>query len=312
MDTHEENSEPFKTPEPSNRPFSAADAVVGWFKRNTYWIVPTVISSVFSATALFVMWSDRQDRTTRDLQDAVINARLTSDLASKQEITSLRTDLGVRLSSLESSVQEGMKSNGMGIESLAKLVSVMGERVSEIEGRVTEISGHVKILIERGLRNSAQLSPEEFQQNLPYTASLLELSPRYSVELPPSTAAQLQRTLARIDVRSPGFWPVASRVINYQSRLTSSQKIPPQPKTRASVLIENNTISGAHIVLDGATVRRNTFVRCVIEWRGGRIGAVKDNVFVECVFVLSPSNPPADIEKLGKAILASNLVKVET
>ena len=199
--------------------------------------------------------------------------------------------------------------------------------VKIMKGQMQEISGYLKILVEKNMRQAAELSPREFQNSLPEIKSVLSVAGVQRATVPNDVVKSLREGFQRADDGAPEYWSGLANFITYESSLRAGFSITlniprcPAPRTSDSGVVtginpdgtkapptklERITIQDCLLDLDQyPLVVAFGCNHCVVKYSGGAL-TLKNVVFEECLFLFSFNSEPTSAD--GR-LFARNVLK---
>jgi hypothetical protein len=169
------------------------------------------------------------------------------------------------------------------------------------------------------LKNSASMSPDEFNKSLPSLRSAMQIATQAKAIVPTETLQQIALKLRQTGESNPDYWPTVLQFIQFASASFVAPADVPPPNARFSQM-SNVTCSGsAHcvvanycaVILDGGNIPHSMFDHCRIRFTNNPVG-LAGTQFIDCVFEMPTdiTQPTPYLKNSAKALLASNLRQV--
>jgi hypothetical protein len=190
------------------------------------------------------------------------------------------------------------------------LVRGTKEDLAKLTGKMETLETDVKLLLQHQLRSAADLPGGALASQLSNVAFLYQMASRRRISIPADTSNLIRQKLADINPTGPTYWSVAATTISEESAALVGGNLEVKG-TIQDLSIIRNTFARRRVILDGAYFAGNVFIECIVEYRGGPTD-VQDNIFKDCLFVVSLSGaPPPGGQKVIQSLLSSNLRSVK-
>jgi hypothetical protein len=255
---------------------------------------------------------DRQAETEETKRDKNVDARIGSALNPIKEDLARKASNNALKESAEGTrkdIKEGFDGIRGEIKEISKSVQQTQLDVAKMAGRMDRLEKNVDDFLPRRIAAAAALPPAALASDIPNLKFLYALADDRKVQIANETSNLLREKLALVETSQPDFWSLAATVITRVSRAAINENLSTSQRIQ-NVFIHGNTFHGALVVLDGIHFIANICEQCVVQYDGGPTD-VRNNLFVNCLFVVSlKSAPPQAGHRVIEVLQTSNLKSV--